>query len=180
MIVTSIIKFHWLYIHESILRIFFPNIICSSIAHAKQLKQPYSGVTDFVMIYPVIVIFKLDSFINTKFNGITNDVCGVVYHTLLPNTILYPVVAGHYSDVIMSTMASQITSLTVVYSTVYPGADQRKHQISTSLAFVRGIHRSPVNSPHKGPVTRKMFPFDDVIMWWKPLRNPSGQQVGSI
>ena len=70
----------------------------------------------------------------------------------------------HYSIVIMSTMASQITSLTIVYSTVYSSADQRKHQSSASLAFVRGIHRRPVNSQHKGPVTRKMFPFDDVIM----------------
>ena len=64
----------------------------------------------------------------------------------------------------MNTIASQITSLTIVYSTVYSGADQIKHQSSASLAFVRGIHRWPVNSPHKGPVTRKMFPFDDVIM----------------
>ena len=63
----------------------------------------------------------------------------------------------------MSSMASQITSLMIVYS-VYSGAHQRKHQSSVSLAFVRGIHRWPVNSPHKGPVTRKMFPFDDVIM----------------
>ena len=70
----------------------------------------------------------------------------------------------HYSDVIMGTMASQITSLTIVYSTVYSSADQRKHQSSASLAFVRGIHRGPVNTPHKWPVTRKMFPFDDVIM----------------
>ena len=70
----------------------------------------------------------------------------------------------HYGDVIMSTIVSQITSLTIVYSTVYSGADQRKHQSSASLAFVRGIHRRPVNSPHKGPVTRKMFPFDYVIM----------------
>ena len=61
-------------------------------------------------------------------------------------------------------MASEITSLTIVYSTVYSGADQRRHQSSASLAFVRGIHRRPVNSPHKWPVTRKMFPFDDVIM----------------
>ena len=61
-------------------------------------------------------------------------------------------------------MASQITSLTIVYSTVYSGADQRKHQSSTPLAFVQGIHRGPVNSPHTWPVTRKMFPFDDVIM----------------
>ena len=66
----------------------------------------------------------------------------------------------------MDKMASQITSLTIVYSTVYSDADQRKHQSSASLAFVRGIHRGPVNSPHtEWPVTRKMFPFDDVIMW---------------
>ena len=47
---------------------------------------------------------------------------------------------------------------------IYSGADQRKHQSSSSLAFVTEIHRWPVNSPHKGPVTRKVFPFDDVIM----------------
>ena len=70
---------------------------------------------------------------------------------------------GHNSDV-MSAMASQITGVSIVYSTVCSDADQRKHQISASLAFVRGIHRSPVNSPHKEPVTRKMFPFNDVIM----------------
>ena len=71
----------------------------------------------------------------------------------------------HYNDVIMGTIASQITSLTIVYSIIYSDADQRKHQSSASLAFVRGIHRGPVNSPHKGPVTRTMFPFDDVIMY---------------
>ena len=76
----------------------------------------------------------------------------------------------HNSDVIMSPMASQITSLTIVCSTVYSVADQRKHQSSASLAFVRGIHRWPVNSPHKWPVTRKMFPFDDVIMSCAVLR----------
>ena len=70
----------------------------------------------------------------------------------------------HYSDVKMSAMASQITSLTIVYSAVYSDAYQRKHQRTASLAFVQGIHRWPVNSPHKWPVTRKMFPFDDVIM----------------
>ena len=77
----------------------------------------------------------------------------------------------HYDDVIMSAIASQITSLTIVYSTVYPGADQNKHQSSVSLAFEWGIHRGPVNSPHKWPVTRKMFPFDDVIMYGKSLEN---------
>ena len=70
----------------------------------------------------------------------------------------------HYCDVIMGAMASHVTSLTIVYSTVYSGTDQRKHQSSASLAFVWGIHRWPVNFPPKGPVTRIMFPFDDVIM----------------
>ena len=78
----------------------------------------------------------------------------------------------HYNDFIMSAIASQITSLTIVYSTVCSGIDQRKHQSSASLAFVQGIHRWPVNSPHKWPVTRKMFPFDDVIMLAS-----NGQQV---
>ena len=66
----------------------------------------------------------------------------------------------HYCDVIMGAVASQITSLAIVYSTVYSDADQRKHQSSASLAFV-----GQVNSPHKWPVTWKMFPFDDVIMY---------------
>ena len=70
----------------------------------------------------------------------------------------------HYSAVIMGTSASQTTSLTIVYSTVYSGADQIKHQSSASVAFVHGIPRWPVNSPHKWSVTRKVLPFDDVIM----------------
>ena len=71
----------------------------------------------------------------------------------------------HYNDVIMSMMASQITSISIVYSTLCSNADQIKHQSSSmTLAIVRGIHRWLVNSPHKGPVTRKIFPFDDVIM----------------
>ena len=69
----------------------------------------------------------------------------------------------HYIDVIISTMASQITGVSIVCSTVGSGKDQRKHQISASLAFVREIHRWPVISLYKGTVTRKMFPFDDVI-----------------
>ena len=64
---------------------------------------------------------------------------------------------NHCSDVIMRAMASQITSISIFYSTVYSGTDQRKHQSSASLAFVRGIHRGPVNSPHKRPITRKLF-----------------------
>ena len=80
-----------------------------------------------------------------------------------------------YCDVIMGAMASQITSHTIVYSTVHSGVDERKHQSSASLAFVRGIHWWPVNSQQKWPVTRKMLPFDDVIMWNK---NISGDWLG--
>ena len=75
---------------------------------------------------------------------------------------------AHYCDVMMGAMAPRITSLTIVY-----GADERKHQSSVSLAFVPGIRRWPVNSPHKWTVTRKLFPFDDVTMgkwqwqWWQ-------------
>ena len=64
---------------------------------------------------------------------------------------------NHYFDVRLGAVASQITSLMIVYSTVYSDTDQRKRQSSASLAFVQGIHRGPVNSPHKRPVTRKMF-----------------------
>ena len=69
----------------------------------------------------------------------------------------------HYNDVIMSVMVSQFTGLTIVYLSIYSEADLRKHQSSASQAFVRGIHWWSVNSPHKGPVTRKIFPSDDVI-----------------
>ena len=68
----------------------------------------------------------------------------------------------HYTDVIMS--ANLITDVSIVCSVICSGVYQRKHQSSASLACVRGIHRWPVNSPHKWPVTRKIFPFDDVIM----------------
>ena len=78
---------------------------------------------------------------------------------------------AHYNDIIMSVVASQITSLEIVNSMVYSGTDQRKHQSSASLPFVRGIRWSPVNSLHKRPVTRKMFPFDEDIMWY-PAAEP--------
>ena len=68
----------------------------------------------------------------------------------------------YYGDVIMTAMASQLASVLIVYTTVCLGADQRKHQSSASLAFVRRIHRWPVNSPHKGPITRK-----NVSIWWR-------------
>ena len=61
-------------------------------------------------------------------------------------------------------MASQITSVSIVYSIACSDADQRKHQSFASLAFVRGIQGWPVTSPHKVPVTQKMFQFVDVII----------------
>ena len=73
----------------------------------------------------------------------------------------------HYSDIIIGAMASQITGMLTVYLIICSGAYQRKHQSSVSLAFVRGIHWWPVNSSHKGPVTRRMFTFDDVVMYTK-------------
>ena len=91
--------------------------------------------------------------------GCTGAICTAAIE---PRTTL--TARPHYGDVIMGAITSQISSLTIVYSTVYSDADQRKHQSSASLVFVRRIHRSTVNSPHKWPVTRKMFPFDDVIM----------------
>ena len=78
----------------------------------------------------------------------------------------------------MGAIPSQITSLTIVYSIVYLDADQIKHPNSASLAFVRGIHRGPMISPHKWPVTRKMFPFDDVIM--SDFRWASGNTAANI
>ena len=83
----------------------------------------------------------------------------------------------HHNDVIMNAMASQITSLRIIYSTVCSGADQRKHQNSASLAFVRGIYRCPVNSPHKWPVTLKIFPFDDVTMLERNMTNTHKERL---
>ena len=80
-----------------------------------------------------------------------------VYRYTVFNTLRQTCSICNYNDVIMGAIASQITSLTIVYSIVYSDADQRKYQSSASLAFVRVIHRGPVNSPHKCPVTRKCF-----------------------
>ena len=68
----------------------------------------------------------------------------------------------HYGDVVMGTVASQFASLTIVYSTVYSGADQRKHQSSASLAFVRGIHRGTSEFP-----AQMASNAEDVFIWWR-------------
>ena len=99
-----------------------------------------------------------------QFDSFTDIVTFMQLVVYVHNEEITDIVCSHYNDVIMGAIASQITSLTIAFSTVYSDADQRKHQSSASLACVRGIHRGLVNSPHKWPVTRKMFPFDDVIM----------------
>ena len=75
---------------------------------------------------------------------------------------------SHNSSSIMSVMASQITGVSIVCSTVCSSTDQRKHQSSASLAFVRGIHRWPVDSPHQGAVTPKRVLFDAIMMFHPP------------
>ena len=77
----------------------------------------------------------------------------------------------------MSAMASRITNVYGVYSTVCTSADQRKHQSSASLAFVRGIHRWPTNSPHKGPVTRNCFHL--MTSSWLLVSEPTYHWVGT-
>ena len=121
----------------------------------------------YILSPKVYQMIRFDFRYAHRFGGIVNNLLPRIDGTKLIS--LVPFIprfseSKHYGDIIMSAMASQLTSLTIVYSNVYSGADQRNHQSSASPAFVRGIHRWPVNSPHKGPVTRKVFSFDDVIM----------------
>ena len=127
--------------------------ICASyggaLAHIDDVTEAQTLANYIATTYPgECYTMKIESFHGAVFVGTDNMRC---HH-------------GHYDDVIMSTTASQITCVSIVCTNFCSGADQRKHQSSASLAFVRGIHRWPVDSPHKGPVTRKMFSFDDVIM----------------
>ena len=76
--------------------------------------------------------------------------------------LIFSVLLDHYSDVIMGTIASQITSLAIVYSTVYSDADQRKYQSSASLAFMWG------NSPETGEFPAQMASnAENVSIWWR-------------
>ena len=93
------------------------------------------------------------------------DTFPYIHDSKLDNYLL----SFHYGCVIMGTMASQITSLMIIYSTTYWGADQSKHQSSASLAFVWGIHRWPVNSPHI-----IMLPFSCFPMRWHMARSGIG------
>ena len=132
--------------------------------HALLKVKHYIGhISRIVGLIDVIFNWRRVSYVTLSFDH-THDLEFSRSNFEIASWLLLVIHAIHYNDVIMSAMASQITSLTIVYSTVYSGADQRKYQSSASLAFVRGIHRLPVNSPLKGPVTWRMFPFDDVIV----------------
>ena len=145
-----------------------------------------SQITGYSLVCPIVCSSEEQrNFKGSRYWLVMRDqyfTCVLPVVFLQKNPVMRKVRPYHdlYDDVIMSAMASQITSLTIVYSTVYSGANQSEHQSSASLAFVWGIHRGPVNSPHKWPVTRKMFPFDDVIMTpsWK-WKGPV-YEVGSI
>ena len=138
----------------------------------------YSDVIQIVVMYKscvYILTYYIHMWIATLiFTGRSRQTTSAIPEIVLIGVIqgLCSFVFTFYSSIdiplqwrhIVTAMASQITSLTIVYSIVYSGVDQRKHQSSASPAFVWGIHRWPVNSPHKWPVTRKIFPFDDIIM----------------
>ena len=117
----------------------------------------FCDILDACDVYSVECVSKITSILSTTFYAKHVNACFQLTHflSMIVRTLRWRH-NGHDG--------SQITSLTIVYSTVYSGADQRKHQSSASLAFARGIHRWPVNSPHKWSVTRKMFSFDGVIM----------------
>ena len=124
------------------------------------LKKPLSSVwwwsvvcLKLEFLFYICIWNKNESYTSIVYSRLPSLVCSSMWSP-----------CWHYNDVIMGAIASQITSFTIVYSIVYSDADKRKHQSSASLAFVRGIHRGPQKSLHKWPVTRKMFPFDDVIM----------------
>ena len=149
----------FLFLYRSILAIAFKVSYCYYHTFNKKRlgknevnRRGTQGLWYIVMKYSVTCAAVLTNKIEAAWNAI------YIY--------IYIYKVPHHNDVIMGAMSSQITSLTIVYSTVYSDADQRRHQSSAPLAFARGIHRWPVNSRHKGPVTRKKFPFDDVIMRW--------------
>ena len=88
--------------------------------------------------------------------------CGIICYFLCQGHFSFCSILWHYSDVIMSTIAFQMTGVLIVWPIVCSGTYQRKHQSSASMAFVRGFHRWPVDSPHKGPSNT-----GNVSIWWR-------------
>ena len=131
----------------------------------KQLRKhahPQGWGMGFICEFIIWIKFWLPAF-RIVFNIVLCIICSTaIYRESITWTQWSSKPRFHHSDVIMSAMASQITRLTIVCSTVYSGADQRKHQSSASLTFVPGVHQWPVNSPHKGPVTH-----ENVSILWR-------------
>ena len=122
-------------------------VLNSNVEASRQRRQ-----WDLVFVTEVGVTIRVIETCLTKVDTAPELWCSICYNL------------HHYTGVTMSATASQITDNATVCSTDCPGAHQRKHQSSAPLAFVRGIHRWPVDSPHKWPVTRKMFPYDGVVI----------------
>ena len=99
----------------------------------------------------------------SNYKQLISALAHILYISLVHKTLL----CTYYNDVIMGAMAPQITSLTIVYSTVYLGADLSKHQSSPSLAFVWGIHRGPVNSPHGEFPAQMASNAENISIWWR-------------
>ena len=114
-------------------------------------------------VRPVTILTMCVSFVSVHFTLVR--ACGLKSDSIKTWKLEHycPSSNEHYSDVIMGAMAYQTTGVSIVNLTVCSGVDQRKYQSSASLAFVRGIHRSPVYARHEGPVTWNMIPLDDVI-----------------
>ena len=92
-----------------------------------------------------------------KQTSIKNTSCGINLSAVCSPSWMFL-----YTDVTMGTIASKITSFTIVYSTVYSDADQRKYQSSASLAFVQG------NSPEAGEFPAQMASYEEnVSIWWR-------------
>ena len=139
--------------------------------HIKETSNSYSSFTRF-WFYGVLHLHSVSLQFCSKPSICTQASYSPIFFTVASLALgmndpvtanLIATVPVHYNDVTMTTMASHITSLTVVYSTVYSDADKKTSKLRVTGLCV-GKSSGPVNSPHKWPVTRKMFPFDDVIM----------------
>ena len=143
-------------------------LVCSIyIANAQEIPQTYTkpskwgkDTNTYTTYHQPLHMISYAKLLNLHLQGCSTNDGFIVKQNSKVYKLKNPV---HYSDVIMGTVISQITSLTIVYSTIY-SRKSKKNQSPALLDFVRGIHRWLVNSLHKWPVTRQMFPFDDVIM----------------
>ena len=135
-------------------------IFCSGIDACNHASSIFTTIyLRFYWIY----LFRKSSSISTWIYVSLNY---VMFGTSKTYSLLPWVVTNHYDDVIMGAIAFQITSLTIVSSTAYSDADQRKHQSSASLAFVQRIHREAGEFPALWQMASdaEISPFNDVII----------------